>query len=73
MIFHSGRLRRIGIGSYTRADVRFAMPLAKGLTLSAVAQNLFDPAHAEFAGVGAIVTPTRIPRSARIQLSWRQQ
>jgi iron complex outermembrane recepter protein len=73
MFFHSGPLRRVGVGGYTRADVRFAMPLARGLMLSAVAQNLFDPAHAEFAGVGAIVTPTRIPRSARIQLSWRQE
>jgi len=25
----------------------------------------------EFAGVGAVVTPTEVPRSARVQLTWR--
>ena len=29
------------------------------------------PVHAEFAGIGAIVTPTLVPRSARVQLAWR--
>jgi hypothetical protein len=38
--------------------------------VSVVGQNLLSPQHAEFAGVGAIVTPTRIPRSARVQLTW---
>ena len=25
----------------------------------------------EFAGVGAAVTPTEVPRSARVQVAWR--
>jgi iron complex outermembrane receptor protein len=71
LLFHSGALASLGIGAYTRADVRLEVPLSRRVTVSVGAQNLFDPVHAEFAGVGAIVTPTLVPRSARLQLAWR--
>jgi iron complex outermembrane receptor protein len=71
MLFHTGELASLGIGAYTRADARLEMPLTKRLIASVVGQNLFDPAHAEYAGRGAIVTPTRLPRSGRVQLAWQ--
>jgi iron complex outermembrane recepter protein len=73
MLFHAGALQNVGIAAYTRTDVRLQVPVARGLFLSLVGQNLFDPEHAEYAGVGAIVTPTLIPRSASISLAWRPQ
>jgi len=71
MLFHAGALANLGIGAYTRADARLSIPLTRGLTLAIVGQNLFDPAHAEYAGQGAIVNPTLIPRSGSISLSWK--
>ena len=65
MLFHAGALANLQIGAYTRADARLQVPLTRRLSLSVVGQNLFDPAHAEYAGAGAIVTPTLVPRSAR--------
>ena len=44
---------------------------AGGCAWRSVGQNLFDRAHAEFGGTGAIVTATLVPRSARVQLTWR--
>ena len=71
MLFHTGPLSNLGVDAYTRADVRLEVPLARRFTLSITGQNLLDPVHAEFAGVGAVVTPTLVPRSARAQLAWR--
>jgi iron complex outermembrane receptor protein len=71
MLFHVGALRRLLIPAYTRTDARLEVPLTPRLSISVVGQNLFDPSHAEFAGQGAIVTPTLIPRSASINLAWR--
>jgi iron complex outermembrane receptor protein len=70
MLFHAGALRSLGIEAYTRADARLELPVTRQLTFSLVGQNLLDPAHAEFGGVGAIVAPTLVPRSARVQLAW---
>jgi hypothetical protein len=50
--------------------VRVEVSLTPVLGLSIVGQNLLDPTHAEYAGQGAIVTPTLIPRSASINLVW---
>jgi iron complex outermembrane recepter protein len=73
LLFHAGALPNLGVAAYTRADVRLQVPVARGLFLSLVGQNLFDPEHAEYGGVGAIVTPTLIPRSASLSLVWRPQ
>jgi len=71
MLFHAGALKQLGIEAYTRADVRMEVALTRQLSASVVGQNLFDPRHAEYAGNGAIVTPTQIPRSAHAQLRFR--
>jgi hypothetical protein len=70
MLLHTGALRNLRIAAYTRADARMQVPLTRTLAVDVVGQNLFDPAHAEYAGVGAIVTPTLVPRSASINLVW---
>ena len=51
--------------------IRLEVPLTGRLTASIVGQNLLHASHAEHAGTGAIVTPTLIPRSARLQLMWQ--
>ncbi len=71
MLFHSGALPTLGVAAYTRADARIAIALTPHLIASAVGQNLFDARHPEYAGSGAIVTSTLIPRSARLQLVWQ--
>jgi len=71
MLFRVGALTALGVGAYTRADVRLEVPLTKRLTASVVGQNLLDPMHQEFAGSGAVVAPTLVPRSARVQLTWK--
>jgi hypothetical protein len=45
--------------------------LTRQLSASLIGQNLFDPRHAEYAGAAAIVTPTQIPRSVKVQLRWQ--
>ena len=59
------------IEDYTRADARLEVPLTRRLSVAVVGQNLFDDMHAEYAGAGAIVTPTLIPRNASVSLVWR--
>jgi iron complex outermembrane receptor protein len=71
LVFHTGALATMGVAAYTRADARLEVPLTRGVSVSVVGQNLVDPAHAEYAGKGAIVTPTLVPRSARVQLTWQ--
>jgi iron complex outermembrane recepter protein len=71
MLFHAGDLPHLRVGAYTRADARFEVPLTRLLSVSVVGQNLLDPAHAEYAGAGAIVSATLIPRSASVNLVWK--
>lgn len=72
MIFRTGALIAAQIAGYTRADLRLEVPLTRRLSLSLAGQNLMDPTHAEYSGNGAIVTPTLVPRSARVQLVWKR-
>jgi hypothetical protein len=71
MPFPAGALPLRQIGACTRARAPLQIPLPRRPSLSVVGQNLFDPAHAEFAGAGAIVIPTLVTRSAAITLVWR--
>ena len=70
MLFHAGALVNINVPAYTRADARFELPLSGLLSLSITGQNLLHATHVEYGGVGAIVTPTLIPRSAAVNLVW---
>src|SRR5207248_3714448 len=59
-IFHVGALRAAAIPSYTRADARVELKLARPLSIAVVGQNLFEAAHSEFADQSTGLTATRI-------------
>jgi iron complex outermembrane receptor protein len=71
MLFHTGEIGSLDVDAFTRADARVEVAVTRQFSAAIVGQNLFDPRHAEFAGNGAIVTPTEIPRSAQLQLRWQ--
>ena len=70
-------VRRVGalqtaqpVPAYTAVDARFGWKLARGLDLSLVGRNLFDPAHPEFFDQPFfIATETR--RSLFARLTWQ--
>jgi len=70
-LFHAGPLPALGVPAYTRLDAQLEMSLTRQMSVAIIGQNLTDPAHAEFAGQSSIVTPTLIPRSARVQIGYR--
>jgi outer membrane receptor protein involved in Fe transport len=70
-LFRVGRLVNLGVPAYTRADARVELPVSRALSVSLSGQNLLTPRHAEFTGSGAQMTSTLVPRSARVQLTWR--
>ncbi len=43
---------------------------AASLSVMAIGQNLFDAAHAEFAGADSLLLSTEVPRSASLRLRW---
>jgi outer membrane receptor protein involved in Fe transport len=69
-IFHVGPLAQLQVGAYTRADINAEWRLTDKLSLMAIGQNLFDAAHAEFAGTASLLLPTQVPRSASLRLRW---
>jgi iron complex outermembrane receptor protein len=71
MLFHTGALSTLDVAAYTRADLRVEIPAGRHLRVSIAGQNLLDPRHLEFGGATAVVQPTLIPRSGRVQLAWR--
>jgi outer membrane receptor protein involved in Fe transport len=69
--FHVGALRVDEVPAYDRADARFEVKLTDALSAIATGRNLLAPWHVEFNGLGSNVVPTRVPRSADLQLVWR--
>jgi iron complex outermembrane recepter protein len=69
--FHVGPLPELSVAAYSRVDARFEVRLTTHLSAMVVGQNLSNPAHAEFGGAGLQVAPTLIPRSVRVQLTFR--
>jgi iron complex outermembrane receptor protein len=67
--FHVDALQQEAVAAYSRADARLEVNLTTHLSALVVGQNLFNPAHAEFGGIGLPVEATLIPRSARAQLT----
>ena len=56
------------VPAYSTGDVRIARRIARGVELSLVGQNLFQPRHAEYGGdPGGLVG---IRRSAYLKLTW---
>ncbi len=70
-VFHVGALRGLGVPAYTRADARLEWKLARALSLVGAGQNLLNRSHAEFSGRDANLFSTTVPRSIRLQLTWR--
>jgi iron complex outermembrane receptor protein len=69
-LFHVSPLERLQVAAYTRADVNAEWRFNSHLSAMAIGQNLFDAAHAEFGGVGSLLLPTLVPRSASLRLRW---
>jgi len=69
-MFHVGPLGQLRVSAYTRADVNAEWRFTSGLSVMASGHNLFDPAHAEFAGPQSLLLPTLVPRSASLRLRW---
>ena len=69
-LFHSGRLRELGVRAYTRADIRIQGDINDQLSIVGAGQNLQSHAHAEFDKVVSIV-PTLVPRAVSVSLLWR--
>ena len=69
-LFHVGPLEQLQVDAYTRADVSAEWRFTSRLSAMAIGQNLFDAAHAEFAGAGSLLLATQVPRSASLRLRW---
>jgi len=69
-LFHVGRLERLQVDPYTRADINAEWRFTNHLSVTAVGQNLFDAAHAEYAGAETILLSTQVPRSVSLRLRW---
>jgi iron complex outermembrane receptor protein len=64
-----GALSQPNAPAYTAVDVRLGWRIRKGLELSVVGQNLFDPGHAEF---GAAPGRSEYRRALFVKLLWKQ-
>jgi iron complex outermembrane receptor protein len=69
-VFHVSRLAELQVDAYTRADATAEWRFTSRLSAMAIGQNLFDDAHAEFAGAGSFVRATQMPRSVSVRLRW---
>ncbi len=69
-LFHVGALEQLQVDPYTRVDVSAEWRFTSRLSAMAIGQNLFDAAHAEFAGGGSLLLATQVPRSASLRLRW---
>jgi iron complex outermembrane receptor protein len=61
-----------GISAYVTADLRLGWKITPEIELSAVGRNLFDPTHPEFVSEYLGTQSTEVPRSAFVQIVWRQ-
>jgi hypothetical protein len=69
--FRVGSLQQQGVAAYSRVDAHLEVKLTAHLSAMVVGQNLSNPAHAEFGGLSLPVEATLIPRSVRMQLTFR--
>jgi hypothetical protein len=69
-IFRVGRLERLQIAAYTRADLRAEWRFNGRLSVTALGQHLFSPSHVEFGGAETVVLATQVPRSVSLRLRW---
>jgi iron complex outermembrane receptor protein len=69
-VYHVGRLERLGVDSYQRADVTAEWQWTSRLSIMAIGQNLLDESHPEFTGGDPLHRSTEMPRSAAVRLRW---
>jgi iron complex outermembrane receptor protein len=69
-IFYVGPIEQLQVDAYTRADVTAEWRFTSRLSAMAIGHNLFDAAHAEFAGATSLLMATQVPRSASLRLRW---
>jgi iron complex outermembrane receptor protein len=69
-LFHVGRLERLDVDGYTRADASVDWRFTSRLSVMAIGQNLFDAAHPEFGRAESLLLGTQVPRSASVRLRW---
>ena len=64
---HVGALPRPAVPAYTAVDLRYGWRIHKGLELSLIGQNLFDPRHPEY---GAAPGRSEYRRAVLLKLVW---
>jgi outer membrane receptor protein involved in Fe transport len=69
-LFRVGAIEQLQVDAYTRADVSAEWRFTSHLSATAIGQNLFNAAHAEFAGAGGLVLATQVPRGGGVRLRW---
>jgi iron complex outermembrane recepter protein len=69
-LYRVSPLVQLQVSAYTRADINAEWRFTNRLSVMAIGQNLFNAAHAEFAGVTSLLLPTLVARSAGLRLRW---
>jgi len=69
-IWGVGAMHIAPVPAYTRTDMRLEWPLASGLSLDAVGQNLFGHEHLEFNSADTSVQSTLVARSVSVRVRW---
>ena len=67
MVRRVGALPRPAVPAYTAVDLRYGWRIHKGLELSVVGQNLFDPRHPEY---GSAPNRSEYLRAVLVKLVW---
>jgi hypothetical protein len=70
LLLHAGPIASTSTPAYMRGDARLALRLTSSLVLDVAGQNLLSRSHDEM-GTSTILHTTRIPRSARVRLTWK--
>lgn len=71
MLRHVGSLKDGLVPAYTEADLRLTHPLAPGLDLSLIGQNLLHARHLEFVENGYPVAISYVPRTVSGEVRYR--
>ena len=71
LLFYVGRLGRLAVPAYTRADLRFEWKMTPRVSAIVQGQNLLSPSHLEFADTSGTILATMVPRSAGVRLTRR--
>jgi len=69
-VYHVGRLKRLGVEAYQRADLTAEWQWTDQVSVMAIGQNLLDASHPEFSGADALLSATEMPRSIAVRLRW---